>query len=82
MCHHNVTSHFGRRLEELQYHCKMCLVGGTSLNTYIRCHLEDIELEASIKALDETGYNKTAAAKVMGMSFPASRYRMKKLGIV
>lgn len=44
-------------------------------------HLEDIEREAIIKALDETRYNKTAAAKVLGMSFRALRYRIKKLGI-
>jgi two-component system, NtrC family, response regulator PilR len=44
-------------------------------------HLEEIEREAIIKALDETRYNKTAAAKVLGMSFRALRYRIKKLGI-
>ena len=35
----------------------------------------------SIKALEQTRYNKTAAAKVLGMSFRALRYRIKKLGI-
>jgi len=44
-------------------------------------HLEDIEREAIIKALEQTRYNKTAAAKVLGMSFRALRYRIKKLGI-
>jgi two-component system, NtrC family, response regulator PilR len=44
-------------------------------------HLEDIEREAIRKALDQTRYNKTAAAKVLGMSFRALRYRIKKLGI-
>jgi two-component system response regulator PilR (NtrC family) len=44
-------------------------------------HLEDIERDAIIKALDQTRYNKTAAAKVLGMSFRALRYRIKKLGI-
>jgi two-component system response regulator PilR (NtrC family) len=43
--------------------------------------LEDIEREAIIKALEQTRYNKTAAAKVLGMSFRALRYRIKKLGI-
>jgi two-component system response regulator PilR (NtrC family) len=44
-------------------------------------HLEDIEREAIIKALEQARYNKTAAAKVLGMSFRALRYRIKKLGI-
>jgi two-component system response regulator PilR (NtrC family) len=44
-------------------------------------HLEDIERDAIRKALDQTRYNKTAAAKVLGMSFRALRYRIKKLGI-
>jgi two-component system response regulator PilR (NtrC family) len=44
-------------------------------------HLEDIEREAIIKALEMNRYNKTAAAKTLGMSFRALRYRIKKLGI-
>jgi two-component system response regulator PilR (NtrC family) len=44
-------------------------------------HLEDVERDAIIKALEQTRYNKTAAAKVLGMSFRALRYRIKKLGI-
>jgi two-component system, NtrC family, response regulator PilR len=44
-------------------------------------HLEDIEREAIVKALEQARYNKTAAAKALGMSFRALRYRIKKLGI-
>jgi two-component system response regulator PilR (NtrC family) len=43
--------------------------------------LEDIEREAIVRALQQTRYNKTAAAKLLGMSFRALRYRIKKLGI-
>ena len=43
--------------------------------------LESIEREAILKALEKTRYNKTAAAKVLGMSFRALRYRIKKLGL-
>jgi two-component system response regulator PilR (NtrC family) len=43
--------------------------------------LVDIERDAIVKALEKTRYNKTAAAKVLGMSFRALRYRIKKLGI-
>ena len=52
-------------------------VGNTALGT----QLETIERDAIIKALEKTRYNKTAAAKLLGMSFRALRYRIKKLGI-
>lgn len=44
-------------------------------------HLEAIEIEAIEKALSETRWNKTKAAKKLGMSFRALRYRLKKLGL-
>jgi two-component system response regulator PilR (NtrC family) len=50
---------------------------GNALGT----QLEDIERDAIVKALEKTRYNKTAAAKLLGMSFRALRYRIKKLGI-
>jgi two-component system response regulator PilR (NtrC family) len=43
--------------------------------------LENIERAAIVRALGQTRYNKTAAAKLLGMSFRALRYRVKKLGI-
>jgi two-component system response regulator PilR (NtrC family) len=43
--------------------------------------LEEMERVAIIKALEQTRYNKTAAAKRLGISFRALRYRIKKLGI-
>ncbi|TLZ19155.1 MAG: sigma-54-dependent Fis family transcriptional regulator [Gammaproteobacteria bacterium] len=51
--------------------------GGAALGT----QLESIERDAIVKALETTRYNKTAAAKLLGMSFRALRYRIKKLGI-
>ena len=50
-------------------------------NTALGSQLESIERDAIIKALEKTRYNKTAAAKLLGMSFRALRYRIKKLGI-
>ena len=44
-------------------------------------HLESIEIKAIEKALIETRWNKTAAAKKLGMSFRSLRYRLKKLGL-
>jgi two-component system response regulator PilR (NtrC family) len=43
--------------------------------------LEHIERDAIVKALEQTRYNKTAAAKLLGISFRALRYRIKKLEI-
>ncbi len=43
--------------------------------------LAHIEREAIVKALEQTRYNKTKAAELLGMSFRQLRYRVKKLGI-
>ena len=43
--------------------------------------LEDIERDAIIRALEQTRYNKTKAAALLGMTFRSLRYRIKKLGI-
>lgn len=53
------------------------LAGGTALGT----QLDGVQREAIVKALEKTRYNKTAAAKLLGLSFRALRYRIKKLGI-
>jgi len=44
-------------------------------------YLDDKEKDAIIKALEKTRYNKTAAAKLLGISFRQLRYRLKKLDI-
>jgi two-component system response regulator PilR (NtrC family) len=43
--------------------------------------LEDVERDAILQALEQTRYNKTAAAKLLGLSFRQLRYRIKKLGL-
>ena len=43
--------------------------------------LESIERQAIMAALEKTRYNRTAAAKLLGVSFRALRYRMDRLGI-
>jgi two-component system response regulator PilR (NtrC family) len=43
--------------------------------------LEHLEREAIVKALEQTRYNKTKAAELLGMTFRQLRYRVKKLGI-
>lgn len=44
-------------------------------------YLEDIEKRAIVKALDTAKNNKTAAAKLLGISFRTLRYRLVKLGL-
>jgi two-component system response regulator PilR (NtrC family) len=43
--------------------------------------LEGLERGVIVRALEQTRYNKTAAAKLLGVTFRALRYRIKKLGI-
>jgi two-component system response regulator PilR (NtrC family) len=56
-------------------------MAGVDSSSALGDQLEHMEREAIIKALEQTRYNKTAAAKLLGMSFRALRYRIKKLGI-
>lgn len=44
-------------------------------------YLERIEKETILEALGKTRYNRTAAAKLLGITFRALRYRMERLGI-
>ena len=43
--------------------------------------VEDVQRQAIIQALKKTRYNKTAAAKLLGLSLRQLRYRIEKLGI-
>lgn len=44
-------------------------------------HLESLERDLIVKALEESHWNKTATAKKLGISFRALRYRLSKLDI-
>ncbi len=44
-------------------------------------YLEDIEQRAIVNALNKTKNNKTAAAKLLGVSFRTLRYRLSKLSL-
>jgi two-component system response regulator PilR (NtrC family) len=43
--------------------------------------LDQVEREAIMKALETTRFNKTAAAKLLGITFRSLRYRLDRLGI-
>ena len=44
-------------------------------------HLDEVERQAIVDALQRSGYNKTAAARLLGVTFRSLRYRMERLGI-
>lgn len=44
-------------------------------------YLDRIERDAILDALDKTRFNRTAAAKLLGITFRAMRYRMERLDI-
>lgn len=44
-------------------------------------YLTEVEQQTILEALEKVRWNKTAAAKLLGISFRALRYRLKKLGI-
>jgi two-component system response regulator PilR (NtrC family) len=44
-------------------------------------YLDRVEREAILEALEKTRFNRTAAAKLLGITFRSIRYRMERLGI-
>jgi two-component system response regulator PilR (NtrC family) len=44
-------------------------------------YLDRVEREAILEALEKTRYNRTAAAKLLGVTFRSLRYRLERLGI-
>ena len=48
---------------------------------HLEDYLDNIERQALTQALEETRWNKTAAAKRLGLTFRSLRYRLKKLGL-
>ena len=44
-------------------------------------HVNRIEKQLILEALAKTGFNRTAAARLLGVSFRSLRYRIERLGI-
>ena len=53
------------------------LHSGMTLEDY----MDDVERSAIMKALEKTHWNRTAAARELGITFRALRYKLKKLGL-
>jgi two-component system response regulator PilR (NtrC family) len=82
LCENNIISTNDLRLPNAENHDTTfpgvaTLSGGVPLED----QLGNIEKEAILQALEKTRHNKTAAAKLLGMSFRSLRYRLKKLGL-
>jgi two-component system response regulator PilR (NtrC family) len=54
---------------------------GASLDSPLPAYLDRVEREAILAALAKTRFNRTAAAKLLGVTFRTLRYRMQRLGI-
>jgi len=55
------------------------LLDGDGVPRSLPDYLDQLEREAIRKALEKTGQNRTAAAKLLGITFRALRYRMQRL---
>ena len=51
--------------------------GSETLDDY----LNRLERQAILEALQKTGQNRTAAARLLGITFRSLRYRLERLGI-
>lgn len=47
----------------------------------LELYLQNLEKQMILRALEQSHWNRTAAAKKLGMSFRSLRYRLKKLGL-
>lgn len=66
----------------------LCLNGGGEndescpvLETSLQDYLDQVEKQAILEALNKTRFNRTAAAKLLGVTFRSLRYRMERLGL-
>jgi two-component system response regulator PilR (NtrC family) len=57
------------------------IVTGGDSKAPLQDYLDRVEKEAILEALEKTRYNRTAAAKLLGITFRSMRYRMERLGL-
>ncbi len=67
--------------DDLQLPDNVALTSPAKLDRALDPYLDTMQKEAIKQALEKTKYNKTAAAKLLGISFRQLRYRLKKLDI-
>jgi two-component system response regulator PilR (NtrC family) len=77
-----VTLCTGKKITADDLHMREATARSTSTTAgALGDQVEDVQRQAIVEALEKTRYNKTAAAKLLGLSFRQLRYRIKKLGI-
>ena len=79
-----VTLSAGNRITESDLAIRSSITSTASAissGTDLGDQIEDVQRLAIIDALEKTRFNKTAAAKLLGLTFRQLRYRIKKLGI-
>ncbi len=69
------------RPDDLQLAPVVAEAGGPLAHWPLQDYLDRIEREAILEALEKTRFNRTAAAKVLGITFRSLRYRMERLEI-
>ena len=67
------------KLPQVTEAIKPASVGSSDIN--LDQYLEQVEKDIIVDALEKTKWNKTAAARLLGVSFRALRYRLQKLGL-
>ena len=69
-------------LDDLQLATDQAVAGGTGHDAEtLDDHVNRIEKQLILEALAKTGFNRTAAARLLGVTFRSLRYRIERLGI-
>ncbi|MDP1526554.1 MAG: sigma-54 dependent transcriptional regulator [Rhodocyclaceae bacterium] len=61
-------------------HMTPAIVGGQD-SPNLQDHLDNVERQVILDALQKTRFNRTAAARLLGVTFRSLRYRMERLGL-
>jgi two-component system response regulator PilR (NtrC family) len=60
---------------------ELAVATGADSKAPLQDYLDRVEKEAILEALEKTRFNRTAAAKLLGITFRSMRYRMERLGL-
>jgi two-component system response regulator PilR (NtrC family) len=69
------------RMEASPHHAETNHAGKLSLPDDLQAYLDDKERQILVRALRETGFNRTLAAKLLGLTLRQIRYRIARLKI-
>ena len=80
LCEHDTIEELDLRLPVTEQAVAVGAPGGDAAGE-LQSYLDDVERQRILEALEQTRWNKTQAAKRLGISFRALRYRLQKLDI-